>query len=100
MVDNGRDVTLRVPGYRREHVALVYDPELWNKTLEVREADREVTFDACRNKDENPYGKERAQFNGAILVARARCTRFDVLNAKGERIARPRISFGAGRCSR
>jgi hypothetical protein len=92
VVDNGPDVEVRVPFWERRHVALVYDPELFNRRLKISKADYRVNFDACRD-DENPFGKRTAQFNGAFLVAGTRCVVLEVIAGAGsnERIA---ISFG------
>jgi hypothetical protein len=98
VVENGRDVVVRVHRSDRRRAGLVYDPALFNRRLWIREADRTVRFDACKNKEENPFGKRRAQFNGGFVVARSRCVTLDILNRKRERIDRVTISFGAGRC--
>jgi hypothetical protein len=98
VVENGRDVVVRIHRSDRKRAALVYDPALFNQRLWIREADRTVRFDACRNREENPFGKRRAQFNGGFVVARRRCVTLDILNRKRERIDRATISFGAGRC--
>jgi hypothetical protein len=92
VVDNGTDVTVGVPLRERKHVSLVYDPDLFNRRLQVSEADYNVTFDACRD-DENPFEKRTAQFNGAFLVAGPRCVELEVKVGTGP-IRRIAIPFG------
>jgi hypothetical protein len=98
VVENGRNVSLKVPRRQRKHIALSYDPSHFDEQdMRIREADYLVVFDACRNRAENPFGKKRAQFNGGFVVAGARCARLNVLR-RGRRIGRAVVSFGKGRC--
>ena len=99
-VENGDDVTVRIPRRHRRRAALVYDRSLFNRRLRISDADYRVNFDVCEDAVENPHGAEDTQYNGGFLVARARCVPVDVLTARGDLIKRVRISFGAGRCRR
>jgi hypothetical protein len=99
VVENGRDVIVRVPRHRRDRLALFYDPALFNRErVPLAKADYQVRFDACRNKDENPFGKGRAQFNGGFVVARAQCSVLNIVKRGKGRIGRAHFSFGMGRC--
>ncbi|HEV3472096.1 MAG TPA: hypothetical protein VG408_02665, partial [Actinomycetota bacterium] len=90
-IENGADMTVRIPKPHRRKSALAYDPALFNERLRIRDADYEVIFDVCANVVENPHRADVTQYNGGFVVARARCVPVNVLNGEGERIKRIRI---------
>jgi hypothetical protein len=87
-------------------LGLLYRPADWripySRGYRLADGERRVTFHACTADTPSfvpdkhrPVGKW-TEFNGAVLVAGARCVTLDVRS--GRRRWRPRLSFGAGRC--
>lgn len=97
-IQNGDDVTVRIPRRHRRSAAFVYDRALFERRLRISEGDYQVTFDVCKDTLESPYRAEDTQYNGGFVVAGARCVPVNVLDENRERIKRVEISFGAGRC--
>jgi hypothetical protein len=99
LVRRGKTVTLVVPEEARRVVSLLYDPDRWRMRNAYRVAEGNVvtTFRAC----EGVFGvrpHEYTQFNGAIVVAGARCVPLDVYAEGSDEPLRAMLSFGAGRC--
>jgi hypothetical protein len=95
--------TVVVPEPERRSTALLYDPAAWNDRNAYRLEDGEsaVTFKACKKGVTARAGARpnaMTQFNGALVVAGARCVPLEVL-VRGEKRTLPvKLSFGAGRC--
>jgi hypothetical protein len=104
-VSAGSVVTVTVPRSER-HLALLYRPLDWripySRGYRLADGERAVTFRACR-ADEPSFvpGKHRpvgrwTEFNGAVVVAGARCVKV-VVRARGYRRTL-RLPFGVGTC--
>ena len=93
VIEPGAVVTVVVPEAERQHLSLLYNPSNWtnNNLYSLSDGDGATTFVACTQERET-------QFNGAFIVAGARCAALDLYI--GERLEPIRVtaSFGAGDC--
>jgi hypothetical protein len=105
VVQAGRTATLAVPWRERKDIALPYDPSKWNRPSSVgyglADGDRAATFKACAEAhlawSGGVVGKW-TEFNGAVVVAGARCAALDVgVPGRVEPLRRV-LSFGKRRC--
>jgi hypothetical protein len=101
----GVTVTASVPAAERRF-ALLYGPSHWGipyaRGYRLADGERRATFHACAASTPSfvpgkhrPVGKW-TEFNGAVIVAGARCVTLDVRS--GSRRWHARLVFGAGRC--
>ena len=106
LVRAGSVATLTIPRTERRHIALTYRPSDWRipyaRGYRLADGEASVTFRAC-DADEPSFvpGRKRpvgrwTEFNGAFVVAGARCVTLHVRS--GRRVLPVRLSFGAGRC--
>lgn len=99
MVENGAVVTVTIARSARPRVSLLYEPSLsTGGRAGVGEGDHRVTFQACR-ESESPFAVRETQFNGAFIVAGARCVPLHIRVNDEPRTRRVAFSFGAGHCS-
>jgi hypothetical protein len=95
--------TVVVPEAERRSVALLYDPADWNdlNAYRIDQGESAVMFRACKEGQGSPSGgppNAMTQFNGAFVVAGARCVPVDIFVRGRRQSIRVTLSFAAGRC--
>jgi len=98
LVRAGMSATVLVPEAERRHASLLYDPAGWNDSnaYRVRDGQSAVRFKACRTGEQQTAF---TQFNGALVVAGARCLPLQILAQGGQGLIAVKLSFGAHRCA-
>jgi hypothetical protein len=95
VVAHGAVVSVAIAPTAFRVASLLYDPSRFKDTnrYEVSEGERAVTFEACAS------GASRfTQFNGAFIVAGARCVPLQILTEDGDPRIHRVLSFGRGEC--
>jgi hypothetical protein len=101
LVKPGREVTVAVPLAERRHVALLYDPSRFNQAQTVANGERAVIFRACKRAGTGRSSwRQATQFNGGIVVDRARCVVLDLRISTRGPSRRIRAAFGKQACKR
>jgi len=95
VVDRGTEVTVSVPPDERGHVALLYDPEVFN-SRQMADGDTAVTFRACPRGDRSFPGP--TQFNGSFIVDGPQCATLEVRVGDGP-LRRVDVAFGTRTCA-
>jgi hypothetical protein len=108
LVRAGARATLVVPKRERARYALLYDRSKWSipyrRGYRIADGDSAVTFRACRSQHPNFAGEgvvgAWTEFNGAALVAGARCVALDVYRPGEAKPLRRFLAFGtqSGAC--
>ena len=100
-------VTVSVPR-TEQGLALLYgraDSRIpYARGYRLADGERRVTFHACRENEPSFVPRSRktvgrwTEFNGAVVVAGARCVTLRARVPGRARVFRVRVSFGVGRC--
>jgi hypothetical protein len=96
--------TVVLPESERRYAGLLYNPAAWNNrnAYTIEDGETALRFKACKKGETGPVGgplNAMTQFNGAFVVAGARCVPLQIY-VRGEQGTIPvTLSFGAGRCA-
>ena len=95
VVERGAEVTVSVPPTEQGHIALVYDPAVFDSG-QLADGETAVMFRACA-EGEGPWPGP-TQFNGGFIVDGPQCATLEVMVGDGPP-KRVEVAFGKGTCS-